>query len=71
VKLQFDFSALYICILDVGGYASFGREEFLGVLKKRGASITHVNHWSQLEKPTPLLVIGSKGKTIRCQKESV
>jgi hypothetical protein len=59
METQFDCAGLSICELGINGCASFGREEFLGALKKQGVPVTRINHWTQLTKPAPILVIGT------------
>jgi hypothetical protein len=57
--VKVDSSGVFVCELGVGGCALFGAEEFLSALKKRGIGVTKVNHWTQITKPAPLLVIGT------------
>jgi len=59
VTIQFDKSNLSICELGIGGCASFGLEELRAAFRKHGTAVTKVNHWTQVEKSTPLLVIGT------------
>jgi hypothetical protein len=58
---QFDASALFICELEVRGCALFGLEEFKAALKKHGAEVMQVNHWTQAPGSAPLIVIGTTG----------
>lgn len=59
MEFRFNSGDVYVCELGVQGCAAFGLEELYGALKSRGAAIVRVNHWTELEKPAPLLIIGS------------
>jgi hypothetical protein len=61
MEIQFDRAGLSVCELGTGGCASFGLGEFLDALKKQGVPVTRINHWARLEKPAPILVIGTTG----------
>ena len=59
MEFQFDPANICVCEFGVEGCASFGRREFMKALKKRGVSVTKVNHWTELKNTAPLLIIGA------------
>jgi hypothetical protein len=59
MELQFDAAGVYVMELGIGGCAAFGLEELLEALKKQGGSVIRVNHWTEIKKPAPVLVIGT------------
>ncbi|MDR2093910.1 MAG: hypothetical protein LBP76_00100 [Treponema sp.] len=59
MELLFDSSELYVMDLGVRGCAVFGFDELKTALKKHGADIVKVNHWTQMGKGATLLVAGT------------
>ncbi|MCL2320419.1 MAG: hypothetical protein FWC45_10065, partial [Treponema sp.] len=56
---HFDSAGIYVCTFGADGCAAFGCDEFFGALKKKKIAVTRVNHWTELKKPAPILVIGT------------
>jgi hypothetical protein len=71
MEVRFDASLVYVCELGVRGCARFGFDELRAALRKRGVELRSVNHWTQMEKPAPLLVVGTtENRRIQMMLES-